>query len=139
MGSVGGNDCAGRTHQPRWGCHRRLSGARLNITTPSVTKLVQELEARHLLEKYADKYQLIPNGHLVCAAEDARLPELFLALDCGDEGRLGDAAEFFQKAKQHLKPGGMIIMYTNEAGFVKKQMRLKKDMHLLKATPVSGN
>ena len=21
MGSVGGNDCAGRTHQPRWGCH----------------------------------------------------------------------------------------------------------------------
>ena len=41
-------------------------------------------------------------------------------------------AEFFQKAKQHLKPGGMIIMYTNEAGFVKKQMRLKKDMHLLK-------
>lgn len=40
--------------------------------------------------------------------------------------------EFFQKAKQHLKPGGMIIMYTNEAGFVKKQMRLKKDMHLLK-------
>ncbi len=30
-------------------------------------------------------------------------------------------AEFFQKAKQHLKPGGMIIMYTNEAGFVKKK------------------
>ena len=24
-----------------------------------------------ILEKYADKYQLIPNGHLVCAAEDA--------------------------------------------------------------------
>ena len=34
-----------------------------------------------ILEKYADKYQLIPNGHLVCAAEDARLPELFLVLD----------------------------------------------------------
>ena len=55
-----------------------------------------------ILEKYADKYQLIPNGHLVCAAEDARLPELFLALDCGDEGRLGDAAEFFQKAAKKI-------------------------------------
>ena len=41
-------------------------------------------------------------------------------------------AEFFQKAKQHLKPGGIIIMYTNESGFVKKQLRLQKDMHLLK-------
>ena len=55
-----------------------------------------------ILEKYADKYQLIPNGHLVCAAEDATLPELFLALDCGDEGRLGDAAEFFQKAAKKI-------------------------------------
>ena len=53
-----------------------------------------------ILEKYADKYQLIPNGHLVCAAEDARLPELFLVLDCGDEGRLGDAAEIFQKQRE---------------------------------------
>lgn len=53
-----------------------------------------------ILEKYADKYQLIPNGHLVCAAEDARLPELFLVLDCGDEGRLGDAAEIFQKQRR---------------------------------------
>ena len=66
-----------------------------------------------ILEKYADKYQLIPNGHLVCAAEDATLPELFLALDCGDEGRLGDAAEFFQKAAKKLTT--------------------------TKATPVSGN
>lgn len=41
-------------------------------------------------------------------------------------------AEFFQKAKQHLKPGGIIVMYTNENGFVKKQMRLQTDMHLLK-------
>ena len=56
-----------------------------------------------ILEKYADKYQLIPNGHLVCAAEDARLPELFLVLDCGDEGRLGDAAEIFQKAAKKIK------------------------------------
>ena len=55
-----------------------------------------------ILEKYADKYQLIPNGHLVCAAEDATLPELFLALDCGDEGRLGDAAEIFQKAAKKI-------------------------------------
>ena len=68
-----------------------------------------------ILEKYADKYQLIPNGHLVCAAEDATLPELFLALDCGDEGRLGDAAEFFQK------------------------QRRKSILTTTKATPVSGN
>ncbi len=36
------------------GCRVGDVSARLNITTPSVTKLVQELEARHLLEKYAD-------------------------------------------------------------------------------------
>lgn len=55
-----------------------------------------------ILEKYADKYQLIPNRHLVCAAEDARLPELFLALDCGDEGRLGEAAEIFRRAAKKI-------------------------------------
>ena len=36
------------------GCRVGDVSARLNITTPSVTKLIQELEARHLLEKYAD-------------------------------------------------------------------------------------
>lgn len=49
-----------------------------------------------LLETYAPKYDLIPNGHLVKEAKTAA--DLFLALDCGDEGRLGTAAEWFKKA-----------------------------------------
>lgn len=49
-----------------------------------------------LLEAYAPKYDIIPNGHLVKAAEQPA--ELFLALDCGDEGRLGKAAEWFHQA-----------------------------------------
>ena len=55
-----------------------------------------------LLEAYADKYRLIPNGHLVVSAEAAAVPELFIALDCGDEGRLGAAAEVFQKAARKI-------------------------------------
>ncbi|MCI5680256.1 MAG: bifunctional oligoribonuclease/PAP phosphatase NrnA [Bacteroidales bacterium] len=55
-----------------------------------------------VLEKYADKYHLIPNGYLVCEAEKAEVPELFIALDCGDEGRLGAAAEIFQKAAKKI-------------------------------------
>ena len=66
-----------------------------------------------ILEKYADKYQLIPNGHLVCAAEDARLPELFLVLDCGDEGRLGDAAEIFQKAAKKINIDHQLIRWSD--------------------------
>ncbi|MBM6828136.1 bifunctional oligoribonuclease/PAP phosphatase NrnA [Anaerotignum lactatifermentans] len=49
-----------------------------------------------LLEAYAPKYTVIPNGHLVKAAEGPA--DLFLALDCGDEGRLGQAAEWFHQA-----------------------------------------
>lgn len=55
-----------------------------------------------ILEQYADKYHLIPNGHLVCAAQKAEVPELFIALDCGDENRLGAAGEFFQKAAKKI-------------------------------------
>ena len=55
-----------------------------------------------ILESYADKYYLIPNGHLVCAAEQAVVPELFIALDCGDAGRLGAALEVFEKAKRKI-------------------------------------
>lgn len=55
-----------------------------------------------ILEKYADKYHLIPNGHLVCTAEEAAIPELFVSLDCGDEGRLGDAFAVFQKAEKKI-------------------------------------
>ena len=55
-----------------------------------------------VLEKYADKYHLIPNGHLVCEAEKAEVPELFIALDCGDEDRLGAAGKIFQKAAKKI-------------------------------------
>lgn len=49
-----------------------------------------------LLENYAPKYDVIPGKHLV--KEPTTKADLFLALDCGDEGRLGKAAEWFHKA-----------------------------------------
>lgn len=54
------------------------------------------------LEEYAEKYRVIPNGHLLCPAEEARVPALFIALDCGDEERLGAAAEIFRKAEKKI-------------------------------------
>lgn len=41
---------------------------------------------------------------------------------------------FFEKAKTHLTKDGVIIMYTNEIGFVKKQLRLQKKFTLLQET-----
>lgn len=40
--------------------------------------------------------------------------------------------KFFDKAAAHLAKGGTIIMYTNENGFVKKQLRLHQNLELLK-------
>ncbi|MBR4027410.1 MAG: methyltransferase, partial [Lachnospiraceae bacterium] len=42
--------------------------------------------------------------------------------------------EFFTKTKEILKQKGIIIMYTNELGFVKKQLRLQKEYILLQET-----
>lgn len=39
---------------------------------------------------------------------------------------------FFQKVQEHLLPDGIIVMYSNENGFVKKQLRLNKNLKLLK-------
>ena len=39
--------------------------------------------------------------------------------------------QFFKKAKTLLTPDGKIIMYTNESGFVKKQLRLQSDLRLV--------
>lgn len=39
---------------------------------------------------------------------------------------------FFDKAAVHLEKDGTIIMYTNENGFVKKQLRLHRNLELLK-------
>lgn len=41
-------------------------------------------------------------------------------------------AAFFQKAETLLAAGGKIILYTNESGFVKKQLRLQKQFRLVK-------
>ncbi|MBQ2901531.1 MAG: methyltransferase [Agathobacter sp.] len=41
---------------------------------------------------------------------------------------------FFEKAKTHLTKDAVIIMYTNEIGFVKKQLRLQKEFALLQET-----
>lgn len=43
-------------------------------------------------------------------------------------------AEFFAKALELLKREAVVIMYTNELGFVKKQMRLHKEFTLLQET-----
>ena len=41
---------------------------------------------------------------------------------------------FFEKVKTHLTKDAVIIMYTNEIGFVKKQLRLHKEFVLLQET-----
>lgn len=38
---------------------------------------------------------------------------------------------FFKKAGTVLKPGGILIMYSNEIGFVKKQLRLQQKYRLI--------
>ncbi len=42
--------------------------------------------------------------------------------------------DFFDKAGQIMTDDGIIIMYTNEIGFVKKHLRLKQDYRLLQET-----
>ena len=42
--------------------------------------------------------------------------------------------EFFQKAKTILTSDAVVVMYTNEIGFVKKQLRLHKEFTLLQET-----
>ena len=41
---------------------------------------------------------------------------------------------FFEKVKKHLAKDAVVIMYTNEIGFVKKQLRLHKEFSLLQET-----
>lgn len=42
--------------------------------------------------------------------------------------------EFFDKAKTILTKDGVVVMYTNEIGFVKKQLRLHKEFELVQET-----
>ena len=43
-------------------------------------------------------------------------------------------ADFFTKVKTHLTKDAVVIMYTNELGFVKKQLRLHKEFTLQQET-----
>ena len=47
---------------------------------------------------------------------------------------LGGLPWFFDKAAEHLVSGGIIVMYSNEIGFVKKQIRLRVEYRLLQET-----
>lgn len=40
-------------------------------------------------------------------------------------------AEFFEKSVELLKRGAVVVMYSNEEGFVKKQLRIRTDYRLL--------
>lgn len=42
--------------------------------------------------------------------------------------------DFFEKAKEILAKEAVVIMYTNEVGFVKKQLRLQKNYSILQET-----
>jgi tRNA G10 N-methylase Trm11 len=42
--------------------------------------------------------------------------------------------EFLEKAKDILRKDAILVLYTNEMGFVKKQLRLQKEYTLLQET-----
>lgn len=52
-----------------------------------------------LLEQYARKYDVIPNSNLIVEKENVKDVDLFIALDCGDLGRLQGIEDVFQRAK----------------------------------------
>ena len=45
---------------------------------------------------------------------------------------------FFEKALVHMKPKGILVLYTNETGFVKKQIRLNRQYRLLQETLIQN-
>lgn len=53
-----------------------------------------------LLENYAAKYDVIPGKEMILeeTAYDSLSPDVFVALDCGDQERLGKAASVFERA-----------------------------------------
>ena len=53
-----------------------------------------------ILEPYAAKYSILPNQHLVRQPKEKA--DLFLALDCGDFERLGEAGQWFEKADKTI-------------------------------------
>ena len=52
------------------------------------------------LEEIPNKFQFLAGAkEIVHSCEDDRQYDLFIAQDCGDELRLGDAAKYFKTAK----------------------------------------
>ncbi len=57
-------------------------------------------DVRILLETYSDSFDVIPVGGLVShSAEDGYVPQLYIAVDCGDVERLGEFRSIFDKAE----------------------------------------
>lgn len=53
-----------------------------------------------LIEKYSDKFNFIKGAEYIYnGSYDDIKPDLFIAVDCGDKKRLGDAEKIFDKAK----------------------------------------
>lgn len=50
-----------------------------------------------LLEDYASKYTILPGFNFVHSGKNIK-PDLFIALDCGEESRLGRSAELFKNS-----------------------------------------
>lgn len=71
-------------------------GASLSLAS-SLHKMGKKVQV--LLEPHAKKYAVIPNHDLIVEKEAVREVDLFIALDCGDMGRLQGMEELFQKAK----------------------------------------
>ncbi|MDD4844163.1 MAG: bifunctional oligoribonuclease/PAP phosphatase NrnA [Anaerotignum sp.] len=70
-------------------------GANLALAA-SLHKMGKKVQV--LLEPFGKKYAVIPNSHLITEKESVNKAELFIALDCGDMGRLQGIAEVFQNA-----------------------------------------
>lgn len=70
-------------------------GACLGLAT-ALTKSGKQVSV--ILEEYHEKYHVIPNHHFVVKQAECQKPDLFIALDCGDEERLGKAGELFKQA-----------------------------------------
>lgn len=71
-------------------------GASLSLAS-SLEKMGKNVKV--LLEPYGKKYDVIPNSRLIAEKDTIKEAELFIALDCGDMGRLQGVADIFHSAK----------------------------------------
>jgi phosphoesterase RecJ-like protein len=75
-----------------------------------------------LLEPYGKKYNMIPNSALIVEKEAVKEAELFLALDCGDIGRLQGSENIFRGAKHTVNIDHHISnSYFGEYNYVEEE------------------